>query len=81
MTTARSPAFDHGAALRVPPAHDVRGRARLWQWLGDQAAREGSESDAIKVCTPGGWITAWPGDWIILSVAGLFHVTHGRGLD
>ena len=36
MTAIRSaPRFDHGAALRVPPAHDAKGRRALWQWLGE----------------------------------------------
>ena len=78
MTIAPSPAFDHGAALRIPSSHDGRARARLWQWLGEDG-REGEEPYAIEVHTPQGWTPAWPGDWIILSVAGHFHVTSGRG--
>ena len=38
MRSARSnPAFDHGAALRVPPANDTRNWHKLWAWLGDDA--------------------------------------------
>ena len=74
MSAARSPAFDHGAALRIPPAHDARGWAKLWAWLGDDAARL-DEPGAVQVRTPMGWVKARPGDWIILTVAGTFYVT------
>ena len=69
MRTPRRPAFDHGAALRTPPAHDTRSWTKLWLWLGDASVR-----------TPHGWTTARPGDWIILSVSGHFHVAAGRQL-
>ena len=31
------PPFDHGAALRVPPPHDRKSWAVLWNWLGEEA--------------------------------------------
>jgi hypothetical protein len=74
MRVARNPAFDHGAALRTPPAHDARGWERLWTWLGDDGAPL-DEPGAVLVRTPVGWVAARPGDWIILTVAGKFHVT------
>jgi len=77
MATATNPSFDHGAALRVPPAHDARNWARLCHWLGD-AWRPLEAAGLVSVCTPGGWLTAGPGDWIILSAGGQFHVTCGR---
>jgi hypothetical protein len=77
MRPARSPAFNHGAALRTPPAHDARSWTKLWQWLGaDGVALD--EPGAASVRTPQGWITAWPGDWIILTVSGDFHVAAVR---
>ena len=78
MKPARnSAAFDHGAALRVPPAHDARSWGKLWQWLGeDGQALE--EPGAVKVATPEGSTIARPGDWIVLSVSGRFYVAHTR---
>ncbi len=74
MTAIRSfPRFDHGAALRVPPPHDARGWRALSQWLGDQGARLG-ERGAVQVKTAAGAVVAQPGDWIVLSVSGEFHV-------
>jgi hypothetical protein len=82
MRSARSnPAFDHGAALRVPPASDTRNWHKLWAWLGDDAHAM-TEAGAVQVCTPEGWRIAHSGDWIVLSVSGDFHVAHmGRTLD
>jgi hypothetical protein len=73
MRPARSPAFDHGAALRTPPAHDARSWAKLWRWLGEDG-QPTDEAGAVCVRTPDGWTIARPGDWIILSVSGRFHV-------
>ena len=68
-----SPVFDHGAALRVPPTNDTRNRRQLMLWLGDCGwPREGTE--VVEVETPDGMVLARPGDWIILSVSGRFHV-------
>ena len=68
-----SPRFDHGAALRVPSPADPRGWRALWAWLGD-AARGLDEADAVQVRTEDGFKVARPGDWIVLSVSGAFHV-------
>jgi hypothetical protein len=80
MTPARSPAFDHGAALRTPPAHDARSWRKLWQWLGEDGVA-GEEAGSVHVRTPDGWMTARPGDWIVLSVSGRFHVAAARRQD
>ncbi|HEX4183984.1 MAG TPA: hypothetical protein VHY34_12075 [Caulobacteraceae bacterium] len=77
MRPARNLAFDHGAALRTPPAHDARNWSKLWAWLGD-SGRPLDRPGAISVLTPDGWVLAEPGDWIILSVGGQFHVAAGR---
>ena len=68
------PKFDHGAALRVPPAHDVKGRRALWAWLGEGGGPF-DDRGAVQVFTPHGVGVARPGDWIVLSVSGEFHVT------
>lgn len=77
MRPARKPAFDHGAALRTPPAHDQRSWAKLWLWLGDDGQAL-DEPGAVSVRTAEGRAVARPGDWIILSVSGRFHVAAGR---
>jgi hypothetical protein len=69
------PPFDHGAALRVPPAHDQKNWAVLWQWLGEDA-RSVAEASAVQVHTPEGPVVAHSGDWIVLSHSGSFHVAH-----
>jgi hypothetical protein len=72
----QTPTFDHGAALRVPPPHDAKGRRALWVWLGE----DGSAFDdrgAVQVRTAQGAAIARPGDWIVLSVSGVFHVARG----
>ena len=77
MTAIRSaPKFDHGAALRVPPPHDSRGRNALWQWLGDEGCPL-DDRGAVQVSTPFGPVVARPGDWIVLSVSGQYHVARG----
>lgn len=74
MTAIRQlPRFDHGAALRAPPPHDSRGRRALWEWLGDKG-RALDDRGAIQVDTQYGAVIAHPGDWIVLSVSGDFHV-------
>jgi hypothetical protein len=73
MRAFRNPAFDHGAALRVPPAHDVRNWRKLRLWLGEAGADAG-ETGVVTVDTPDGPQLARPGDWIVLSVGGRFHV-------
>jgi hypothetical protein len=72
------PAFDHGAALRVPPAHDANSRRVLWSWLG-QSGCPLDDRGAIQVSTPEGPAVALPGDWIVLSFSGAFHVTRAGG--
>lgn len=75
------PPFDHGAALRVPPAHDRKNWAVLWQWLGEDA-QSVAEAAAVQVRTPDGPVVAHSGDWIVLSHSGSFHVAHtGRTCD
>jgi len=67
------PPFDHGAALRVPPAHDRKNWTVLWQWLGEEAQAL-PEASAVQVFTPEGPVVAHTGDWIVLSHSGAFHV-------
>ena len=78
MRTRSAPSFDHGAALRVPPAHDVRSWRMLLAWLGD-AGRQLDGAGSLEVSTPAGVAVAGPGDWIVLSISGRYHVAHGRG--
>ncbi len=80
MRTAHSPAFDHGAALRTPPAHDAKSWTKLWLWLGDDG-REREEAGSVEVRTLQGWAVARPGDWIILTVGGRFYVASGRPVE
>ena len=75
MKTARNPAIDHGAALRVPPAHDVANWRKLRLWVGEDGSAT-DEVGCLEVRTPDGPSLARPGDWIVLSVAGAFHVAH-----
>jgi len=76
MKLARlAPPFDHGAALRVPPPHDAKSWAKLWMWLGDHGCALDGRG-AVQVATPDGPRVARPGDWIVLSVGGGFHVAH-----
>lgn len=70
------PPFDHGAALRVPPPHDAKNWKMLWRWLGE-AAQAVPEAAAVQVRTPQGLVIAHCGDWIVLTVGGVFHVAHG----
>lgn len=79
-TRCSGPGFDHGAALRVPPVEDAVNWGRLWSWLGAEACwTEGG----LQVATPDGMTAAQPGDWIVLSVSGHFHVARdpARRLD
>jgi hypothetical protein len=68
-----APKFDHGAALRVPPMHDAKGRSALWRWLGDDGFAL-DDRGAVQVSTSFGPVVARPGDWIVLSVSGHYHV-------
>lgn len=67
------PRFDHGAALRVPHAHDHNGWQMLMAWLGMAGLRLG-QGGSVQVDTATGPAVAMPGDWIVLSVSGEFHV-------
>ncbi len=73
MRRTETPEFDHGAALRVPPAGDARNWRMLQMWLGESALRI-DESGLVQVATPTGQQVACPGDWIVLSTSGDFHV-------
>ena len=73
MRSRPTVAFDHGAALRVPPAHDARSWRLLMQWLGE-AGRALPAPGAVEVSTAQGSCVAMPGDWIVLAVTGDFHV-------
>jgi len=73
MRRSQSPAFDHGAALRVPPPGDDRNWRVLRQWLGAAAALI-DPGGIVQVATPEGRAVARPGDWIVLSVSGDYHV-------
>ena len=67
-------AFD----LVVPPAHDLKNWAVLWQWLGEEAQSVADAAAAVQVRTPEGPVVAHTGDWIVLSHSGSFHVAHTR---
>ena len=74
MTAIRpAPKFDHGAALRVPSPHDSKARRVLWQWLGDEGCAL-DDRGAVQVSTAFGPVIARPGDWIVLSHNGQYHV-------
>ena len=75
MRTVRNP-LDHGAALRVPPAHNAKGWMILMRWLGDSGHL--IDRGLVQVTTPVGAHVAGPGDWIVLSATGAYHVTKPR---
>jgi len=75
MQIARN-ALEHGAALRVPPAHDAKGRLILMRWLGE--CGQVTDRGLVKVTTPLGIDVAAPGDWIVLSASGAYHVARSR---
>jgi hypothetical protein len=75
MRTARK-ALDHGAALRVPPAHNSKGWLILMRWLGDSGRL--TDRGLVEVTTLVGAEVAAPGDWIVLSATGSYHVTRSR---
>jgi hypothetical protein len=75
MPTARK-TLDHGAALRVPPAHNIKAWTSLMGWLGD--AGQLIDPGLVEVATPSGAHIAAPGDWIVLSASGSYHVTTPR---
>ncbi len=79
MRTAAA-AFDHGAAIRVPPAHDRNGWRMLMMWLGD-CGRLMDRPGVVEVTTPVGAAPAAPGDWIVLSVSGAYHVARSGQRD
>jgi hypothetical protein len=70
--------FDHGAALRVPPAHDSRSWGILMTWLGE-CGRRMDQPGAVEVDTAAGRRLAMPGDWIVLSVSGDYHIAGVAG--
>jgi hypothetical protein len=74
------PQFDHGAALRVPSPHDAHGRSALWRWLGDDGCPL-DDRGAVQVSTLEGPAVARPGDWIVLSHSGVFHVARSGAWD
>jgi hypothetical protein len=80
MRASVSPAFDHGAALRVPPAHDARGWRMLMEWLG-ACGRSLDRPGLVVVTTASGETIATPGDWIVLSVGGAYHVARSSPRD
>ena len=69
--------FDHGAALRVPSPDDARGWGALMAWLGQAGRRFGAA--CVHVSTGAGVAIAAPGDWIVLSVSGEYHVAFASG--
>ena len=75
-TESAAPRFDYGAALRVPPSLDVGGWRRLEQWLGDKGYPH-IETGVVREVTPRGEREAHCGDWIVLTVAGEFHIARG----
>ena len=49
--------------------------AKVWaQWLGEAGLALAEEAGAVQVLTAEGPRVARPGDWIVLSVGGRFHV-------
>lgn len=75
---AQKPAVDYGAALRVPPAHHAGNRARLWAWLGEHGCASERVGEVL-IATPAGWTPAQPGDWVILTASGAYHVAVQSG--
>ena len=73
---ARRQTIDHGAAIRVPPPHDAKGRLILMTWLGE--AGRSRDGGLVEVLTPIGPGVAAPGDWIVLSASGAYHVARPR---
>ena len=53
--------------------HDSKARRVLWQWLGDEGCAL-DDRGAVQVSTPFGPVIARPGDWIVLSHNGQYHV-------
>ena len=73
MRAQKTYLLDHGAALRVPSSSDLKGREAFWLWLG-QAGCPFDSGGAVQVSSVDGPIIALPGDWIVLSFIGTFHV-------
>lgn len=72
-STLRTAIADQGAALRVPSPLERRAWGRLIAWLGEEGEPL-AEAAGVQVWTETGWVIALPGDWIVLSVTGAFHV-------
>lgn len=75
--SSASAIFDHGAALRVPAPEDSFGWGALMMWLGEAGRRLGAA--CVRVSTATGDAVASPGDWIVLSASGEYHVAFSAG--
>jgi hypothetical protein len=73
MNVSTATEFDHGAAIRVPAAQDRKGWRSLMTWLGANG-RVSGQAGIVEVDTPFGSVSAGPGDWIVLSFRGVYHV-------
>ncbi|MBS0408651.1 MAG: hypothetical protein JSR86_01960 [Proteobacteria bacterium] len=62
----------------MPPAHDAGNWRLLMTWLGPQGRRL-DQPGAVEVDTPNGARIALPGDWIVLSVSGDYHIAGAAG--
>lgn len=56
----------------MPPPEDARSWRVLLAWLGEAGVKVGR--GAVQVATVPGHTVAFPGDWIVLSNRGYYHV-------